>query len=138
MNKYKSFLAPWMESFVAFQKAAGRWNKTYCCNLTYFDRHCSQRPSGHEGLTQELVDSWCAQRPSEINNSCRTRIFAVFNFIRYLRERGLTDVATPVMPGRERITHLGTLKEKRTSVIVGKQKKCSTKVSLSEAVYRTG
>ena len=106
MNNYKSFIAPWMESFAVFQKAAGRWNKTYSCNLIYFDRHCSQQLSGNESLTQELVDNWCAQRPTEINNSCRTRIFVVFNFIRYLRERGLTDVMPPVMPGQERITHL--------------------------------
>ena len=57
-------------------------------------------------MTQEMVDGWCAQRATETNNSCRTRIFVISNFVRYLRDREMTDVMGPNIPKREPRTYI--------------------------------
>ena len=106
MSKFKSFLAPFIESFVAFQEAAERWNGTYGQNLRLFDRHCQRMFPDNTALTQEMVDSWCAQRETEINNSCRVRVYAISNFISYLRDRGETDVTGPCVPKIGRSTFI--------------------------------
>lgn len=102
MRDFNSFLAPLMREFVTFQEASGRWNEpTYAVSLARFDKHCkTQYPYACE-LTQDMVDSWCRQRKTEINNSCVTRIYAVVGFIRYLRKRGKTTVKDPLIPRKE-------------------------------------
>ena len=57
-------------------------------------------------LTQEMVDRWCRQRDSETNNSCRSRIYVVYSFIKYLSERGLSEVLPPRIPRKERVTYI--------------------------------
>lgn len=106
MSRFQSFLAPLMEAYITYQKASGRWNETYELNLHMFDRHCSQLYPGAETLTQEMVDGWCTQRATEINNSCRARIYVVSSFVRYLRKRGKTEIAGPDIPRKERCTYV--------------------------------
>ncbi|MDR1247357.1 MAG: tyrosine-type recombinase/integrase [Clostridiales Family XIII bacterium] len=53
-----------------------------------------------------MLDSWCSQRETEANNSCRSRIYAVVSFVRYLQKRGLTDVKTPAIPRKEARTYI--------------------------------
>lgn len=98
MSRFQSFLTPLMEAFIAFQKASGRWNETYEHNLFLFDSYCKQSFPEAETLTQEIVDGWCAQRTTETNNSCRTRIYVISNFVRYLRDREMADVVGPNIP----------------------------------------
>jgi len=95
-----------MEAFITFQKASGRWNETYEQNLFLFDSHCTRSFPEVERLTQEMLDGWCAQRTTETNNSCRTRIYVISNFVRYLRERGKTEITGPDIPKRERRTYV--------------------------------
>jgi len=106
MSRFESFLAPLMETFIAFQKASGRWNETYEQNLFLFNCHCARSFSKAETLTQEMVNVWCAQRPTETNNSCRTRIYVIANFINYLRDRKITDVVGPIIPKMEHRTYV--------------------------------
>ena len=106
MNKFQSFLAHDMEAFRYFQKASGRWSSSYEDNLRYFDRNLTQIYPYAETLTQEMVDNWCAQRATENNNSCISRIKVVVGFTRYLRERGRTNIADPVFPRSERRTYI--------------------------------
>lgn len=106
MSRLKSFLAPLMEVFISFQKASGRWNETYEQNLFLFDSHCTRSFPEAKTLTQEMVDGWCAQRATEINNSCRTRVFVISNFVRYLREREMTGVVGPNIPKMEPCTYV--------------------------------
>jgi integrase len=74
--------------------------------LRYFDRYCSQIYPAAQVFTQEMVDAWCAQRPTENNNSCLARIAIVFGFVRYLKQRRKTDIAGPLLPKRERRTYM--------------------------------
>lgn len=106
MRRFQSFLAPLIEAFIAFQKASGRWNGTYEHNMFLFDSHCARSFSEAGVLTQEMVDSWCTQRATETNNSCRTRIFAISNFVHYLRDRKMADVVGPDIPKMEPLTYI--------------------------------
>ena len=98
MHNFQSVLAPQMESFVAFQTAAGRWNKTYDNYLRYFDQHCSLMFPSENLLTEEMTGSWCAQRASESSNTCRIRVYPIANFVKYLTLRGLTEIPAPTIP----------------------------------------
>jgi len=107
MNKFTSFLAPRMQAYVFYRKASGHWNEaSYEPNLVLFDRYCKKQYPEAALLTQEMVDGWCHKRDTETNNSCRSRIYAVVSFIRYLRTRGKTDVIEPEIPRKERCTYI--------------------------------
>jgi integrase len=53
-----------------------------------------------------MLGTWCVKRATEANNSCRSRIYAVVSFVRYLQKRGLTDVKTPTIPRKEARTYI--------------------------------
>ena len=107
MVKHESFLAPHINAFVRYRQASEFWNDTsYGVNLLLFDRHCARNYPDATELEQEMVDSWCRQRENEENNSCRSRIYVVVSLVRYMRERGLTDVSEPEIPRKERSTYV--------------------------------
>jgi site-specific recombinase XerD len=107
MNKLTSFLAPLMQAYVFYRKASGHWNEaSYEPNLVLFDRYCKKQYPETALLSQEMVDEWCHKRDTETNNSCRSRIYVVVSFIRYLRKRGKTDVMEPDIPRKERCTYI--------------------------------
>lgn len=107
MVEFRSAFASLFQSFIQYRKASDRWNDaSYEPFLVMFDRFCALNyPEGRE-LTQEMVDSWCRQREGEMNNSCRSRIYVVVSFIRYLRERGRTLVTPPELPRKEKRTYI--------------------------------
>lgn len=106
MRKYTSKIAPLMMEYESYQSASGRWSESYNLYLTLFDRHCSANYPAFEMLTQEMLESWCAKRDTENNNSCRSRIYPVVSFIRYMQKRGQTDVRTPSIPRKEARTYI--------------------------------
>ncbi len=106
MRRFQSWLGPDMEAFIAFQKASERWNRTYEQNLCIFDRYCASSFPEMDLLTQDMVDGWCAQRSTETNNSCRTRVVVILNFVRYLRDREITDIVGPHIPKMEPRTYV--------------------------------
>jgi integrase len=107
MNKFTSFLALLMQAYVFYRKASGHWNETsYEPNLILFDRYCEKQYREATLLSQKMVDEWCHKRDTETNNSCRSRIYVVVSFIRYLRKRGNTDVMEPSIPRKERRTYI--------------------------------
>ena len=106
MRDYTSKISPLMREFEQYQLASGRWSENYNLYLTLFDRHCVANFPESALLTQEMLDSWCGQRETEANNSCRSRIYPVASFVRYLQKRGLTDVSVPVIPHKENRTYI--------------------------------
>ena len=107
MNKFTSFLAPRMQAYIFYRKTSGHWNEaSYEQNLLLFDRYCKKHYQDVVLLSQGMVDGWCHKRDTENNNSCRSRIYVVASFIRYLRERGITDVMEPDIPRKERGTYI--------------------------------
>ena len=110
MREYESCFALLIRDFIAYRKASGRWNEaSYGPNLRVFDRFCAMNYPDSVHLTQEMVDRWCRQRDSETNNSCRSRIYVVYSFIKYLSERGLSEVLPPRIPRKERVTYIPSL-----------------------------
>ena len=106
MSKRKSFLSPYVEAFTSYRKASDNWCDFYERMIWAFERHCADNHPDSDILTQEMVDNWCKQHENEINNSCRARIYAVVNFVRYLRKRGQTNVNEPLIPKKERVTFI--------------------------------
>lgn len=107
MNKFTSFFAPLMQAYVFYRKASGHWNEaSYEPNLILFDRYCNKQYPEATLLSQEIVDGWCHKRDTETNNSCRSRIYVVASFIRYLKKRGKTDVMEPDIPRKERSIYI--------------------------------
>jgi site-specific recombinase XerD len=84
----------------------GRWNETYEQNLFRFDSYCIKVFPEAKMLTQEMVNGWCAQRATETNKSCRTRIHVISNLVRYLRDREMTCVVEPNIPKMEPCTYI--------------------------------
>ena len=102
MSKFKSFFSSQINDYIMFQKASDRWNESsYEANLLLFDRYCIKNYPTQKKLTQEIVDDWCKKRPHESNNSCRSRIYVVVSFIRYLRNRNKTEITDPIIPRKE-------------------------------------
>ena len=108
MTVFISYLAPSITSFIQYRKASDHWNESsYEINLKLFDRYCYEcNPDTYAELTQETADSWCRQRENEQNNSCRSRIYVVVSFIKFLRDRRLTTVVPPSLPRKERRTYI--------------------------------
>ncbi len=130
MREYTSLIAPLMREFEEYRLASGRWSNSCNLYLTLFDRHCTANHPDSAFLTQEMLNSWCGQRESESNNSCRSRIYPVVSFVRYLQKRGLTEVETPIIPRKEPrtyIPHAFTTEELQNFFNV-----CDTIVSYSE------
>ncbi len=98
MNKFRSFIAPLIQEYIFYRKASDHWNESsYEPNLLLFDRYCLKECPNAQRLSQEMVDKWCCKRNMEENNSCRSRIYVVVSFIRYITKRGKTDIVIPAI-----------------------------------------
>jgi len=107
MNGFGSFLSPQIKDFIDFRRISGNWNESsYEVNLKLFDAHISKSYPEARILSQEMADAWCAKRDTETNNSCRSRIYVVVSFIKYLRERKVTDISLPEIPYKEKRTYI--------------------------------
>jgi len=106
MCEYTSLIAPLIQSYAFYQQASDRLSINWELSLKLFDRHCKINYPAETHLSQEMVDTWCRQRDTEINNSCISRINPVIGLVRYLRERGKTEVSEPVSPRKERRTYI--------------------------------
>jgi len=106
MREYSSFLALQIQTYSAFQRASDRFGTTWETSLFLFDNHLKTNYPQAEELSQEMVDSWCKQRETEINNSCISRVNAIVGLIRYLRQRQLTTISEPELPHKERRTYI--------------------------------
>ena len=102
MREFRSGVSGHISAFVRHREAAGAICESYKTYLHLFDEHCAELFPGERAVTQEMADTWCARRPTELAKSCRSRCYAVVSLVRFLRERGLTDARDPELPrGRE-------------------------------------
>ncbi len=98
VHEYASCAAPQIRSYVRSRMAADAICESAEENLHLFDAHCARDFAGATVLTQEMVDSWCARRPTESAFSCYARCRPVAALVAFLRARGETDVAEPDLP----------------------------------------
>jgi len=106
MTEFKSLIAPHLDEYVKFQGSSGGYSGHAESSLRSFDRYCELHSDGVFFLTQRIVDGWCSKRDTESNNSCRARVYPVYDFIKYLQMRKLADVICPLLPKRERCTYI--------------------------------
>lgn len=86
--------------------ASDNWNEVYSQTLLYFDRYCAENFPGMEGVTQEMVDGWFTQRPTENKRSLVSRCQSVMRLLEYMADRGMTTVTKPDMPPVPPKTHI--------------------------------
>lgn len=99
MSAFNSSFSELFDSFVKFRKASNRWNEaSYGVNLDLFDKYCLEYYPNETILTQDMIDSWCRQRPQESNNGCISRIYVIVSLVDYLQERNLAAVSRPAIP----------------------------------------
>ena len=102
MTEFISKLSPLMEQFKKYRKASQKWSRDSHYKMRAFDRHCNELYPENDKLTQKMVDSFFAKRPTETINSCRQRCYLVSEFIKYLQEREQTNVIVPERPRKRR------------------------------------
>ena len=106
MRESTAYLASAVKAYVTYQTVSGQWNELSDEIMLRFDRYCRANYPDASELSQEMVDNWCRQRETETNNTCRSRIYPVVGFIRYLRKRRLTSILEPLIPKRESCTYI--------------------------------
>ena len=96
-----SFLSKAIEGYVKYRKASGRYSYSYIKNIIQFDHFCVREYPEQTELTQEIVDRWCRQRPTECTNSCVSRVYPVSDFIKYMKKREIfAQVAIAIKKSR--------------------------------------
>lgn len=114
MSCISSIITPLVEEFILYRKASDCWNKSYESNLFYFVSYCSKEYPNAKALSQQMFDKWCAKHDTENNNSCRSRIYVVISFIRFIKIRHNAKIEVPIIPdalGRTYIPHAFTNQE---------------------------
>lgn len=106
MTEFISKLSPLMEQFKKYRKASQKWSRDSHYKMRAFDRHCNELYPENDKLTQKMVDSFFAKRPTETINSCRQCCYLVSEFIKYLQEREQTNVIVPERPRKRRNTYI--------------------------------
>ena len=96
--EYTSCAAAQIEEFVRHRKAAGTICEGAQRSLHLFDVHVASAYPGATGLTQEMVDTWCARRPTESANTCGARCRPIKALVRFLVERGEDGLREPDLP----------------------------------------
>ena len=77
-------MKPMIDDFIKYQTASQCWSENpFGRNLKTFENHCLKNFPNQNKLTQEMVNSWCTQRDTELNKSYITRIKVVVLFLKY-------------------------------------------------------
>ena len=92
--KTTSFLSNAIEGYVKYRKASGRDSHSYIKNVILFDHFCAREYPGQIELSQEIVDRWCRQRPSECTNSCVSRVYPISG-LHQIHEQTWNDKNSP-------------------------------------------
>lgn len=95
-----SFLKESMACYENYQRASERWSDkmSSAIYLRLFDRHLARCFPDKGQLTQEMIDSWCSKRSTENNNSCRSRVYPVYSYLRYAKSRGHVEAGLCLPP----------------------------------------
>ena len=53
--------------FLNYKTVSGGMNRAYIQTLRRFEKFCYENFAAQKELTQEMIDSWCQKRSSELN-----------------------------------------------------------------------
>ena len=105
MIVYTSFMKDIFCEFIKYKKASQRWNKGYESKLKSFDQYIVNNYGMSSKLTQEIIDSWCAKKNSELNKTRNGRIAVIISFLKYTNSRKITHLDVPVLLKPEKNTY---------------------------------
>lgn len=106
MQNFKIIPNQYIQDYIIYCRATEREAEQSVVYISIFDNYCYKNWPGASGITQEMVDNWCKQRNTEKNNSTRSRIYPLINFLQYLQDRELTDIQLPDIPRHEQSTYI--------------------------------
>ena len=92
--------------FLNYKTVSGGMNRVYIQTLRRFEKFCYENFAAQKELTQEMIDSWCQKRSSELNGSRNTRIKVVRAFIKFLNQRALSCIELPVLLKSEKSKYI--------------------------------
>ncbi|MFI3306936.1 MAG: tyrosine-type recombinase/integrase [Mycoplasmatota bacterium] len=96
MIQYNSFMKDMIDKFIKFRIASQQWNDiSYGANLKTFENYCISKFPNKTKLTQEMIDTWCNKRITELHKSHNSRIYVIRAFIKYTNSRNLTNLKVP-------------------------------------------
>lgn len=98
MDEYKSVLAPFLSSYVAFKRSLG-YKMQYTYVFQNLDRFLCGRDYASIGLSEQILSNWCERRANEGEVSRYKRIVDVKNFAVYLNGLGYPSFV-PRLPKR--------------------------------------
>jgi integrase/recombinase XerD len=98
MDEYKSALAPFLRSYVAFKRSLG-YKMQYTWVFHNLDRFLWERAYESIGLREKILSSWCERRANEGERTWYQRIVDVKNFAVYLNGLGYPSFV-PRLPKR--------------------------------------
>jgi len=64
-RNYRSCFKEHLDMFSEYMRASRHWSSGYDSNIRSFDRYCAEQFPDDEGITQEMIDSWCRKRTTE-------------------------------------------------------------------------
>ena len=91
-----------IQAFKEYRVVSERWNFVNDKIMLYFDRHCLKHFPNTDGITQEMVNTWWQQRPTESVTSCYCRCQIIAALVVFLNKRKITDIKVPELPKPDR------------------------------------
>jgi integrase len=106
MREFHFISAELIEPYREYCMTVGSWTEHRFSCLSSFDTYCHTNWPDVQKLTQKMVDGWCSKRPNEQINTLVARSRPIKHFLRYLRERGRTELKDPETPSSKPSTYV--------------------------------
>jgi len=106
MRKFHFIRADLIEPYREYCATIGSWTEHRFSCLISLDTYCRANWPYADELTQEMIDGWCSKRPNEQINTLAARSKPIKHFLRYLRDRGRTELRNPKVPAPRPSTYI--------------------------------
>jgi len=93
-HSFESVFASEMASFIDYNTAAGRLEKSFYSRLHIFDKFCIEHSINQPIFTKEDAANWVQKRSTEASTTHYARINGIKQFLKYLNKKGYDVVVT--------------------------------------------
>ena len=100
------FITNIIDEYIKYRISLNCWNENATKHLRAFKKYCLENYPNINILTQEMVDTWCIKRETEINNSCNKRIMVISGLLKYTNSRNITNLTIPSKLKPNKITYI--------------------------------
>lgn len=91
-----------LDEFIHYRINYNRWNNSYQANLIAFNNYCNKFFSNEPDITQDMLNKWYENRPSESLSSTRSRIQVITALIHYIQKRYDSSLYVPELPAKSK------------------------------------